>query len=102
MNNEPQIAVSLTISIMDTLIKGTVFLLSWKGEKAALCSCRGKTSNLFTDGDETSLYQDCREWFMEHFDGFVKITKNEGQEEKKAKQFFEEIKVLIPEFGANS
>ena len=98
MNNIPQIAVSLTISIMDTPIKGTIFLLLWKGENASICICRGKISPLYTGGDETSLYQDCREWFMENFDGFVKIKKNESPLSEQAQLLFEDLKKTVAEF----
>ena len=98
MNNAPQVAVSLTISILDSPIKGTIFLLNWKGEKASFCTCRGLVSPLFTDGDETSLNHDCREWFLEQFDGFVNIKKNEGPEAEKALQLFSIIKQKYSEF----
>ena len=99
MSNSPEIAVSLTISVMDTPIKGTIFLLTWKGDKASICHCRGKISPVFTGGDETSLYQDCREWFMDHFDGFVKVAKNDDADAEKACRLFDDIKKSISEFN---
>ena len=85
----------LKIEIVDKPIQGYIYLLNWQGQKAAVCFCRDKYSSVCVGEEEEKLYFSCREWFMEQFDGFVKVEKLVGDEENKGRAKFKEIAHLF-------
>ncbi len=92
MSNEPQIQAVLKIGILDSSIKGIIYLVDFKNKKASLCHCRGLSSPVFIAEDETDAYHQSRDWFMNNFDGFVQVAKLEGQEETLEMKNFDEFK----------
>ena len=92
MSNEPQIQAVLKIGILDSSIKGIIYLVNFKNKKASLCHCRGLSSPVFIAEDQTDAYHQSRDWFMNNFDGFVQVAKLEGQEEIIEKKNFDEFK----------
>lgn len=89
MSNTPKILAVLRISILDTPIRGAIYLFDYKGQKSSLCHCRGSQSPLFTAAEETEVYHLSRDWFMNNYDGFVQVNKLEGQEELDEKGKFD-------------
>jgi hypothetical protein len=79
----PKIIAILKINILDSPIKGIIYLVDLNGSKAALCHCRGHQSPVFTGSDETQVFQDSKEWFMNNYDGFIQVNKLEGAEESE-------------------
>ena len=92
MTADPKILAILRIGILDSPIKGIIYLVDIKGRKAGLCCCRGDQSPVFTASDETQAYHDCRDWFMNNYDGFVQVTKLEGAEEVEEMKKFQNFK----------
>ena len=92
MSNDPQIQAVLRIAILDSSIKGVIYLVNFKNKKASLCHCRGLSSPVFITEDDTEAYHQSRDWFMNNFDGFVQVAKLEGHEETTEMKNFEEFK----------
>lgn len=92
MTSEPKILAILRIGILDSPIKGIIYLADFKGNKVGLCTCRGHQSPTFSASDETSVYHECREWFMNNYDGFVQVSKLEGREEQEELKRFHTLK----------
>ena len=95
MEKQPNITAVLSIRIADTPLKGLIYILDHKNQKAAVCTCRGKNSEVFYSEEESEAYHSCRDWFMDNFDGFVQVSKLEGDEEFRAKRDFEDLKSLF-------
>lgn len=93
MTVEPKILAILRIGILDSPIKGLIYLVDTSGEKAGLCYCQGLHSPVFQAQDEAEAYHSCRDWFMNNYDGFVQVSKLEGDEEKvEIKNFHKSIR----------
>lgn len=82
MTVEPKILAILRIGILDSHIKGVIYLVDINGKKASLCHCQGLQSPVFQAQDEATAYNNSRDWFMNNYDGFVQVAKLEGDEEK--------------------
>ena len=92
MTADPKILAILRIGILDSPIRGTIYLVDLKDNKAGLCCCRGDKSPVFKADDETQAYHDCRDWFMNNYDGFVQVAKLEGAEEAEELKKFQSLK----------
>ena len=92
MSNNLTILAVLRINILDSPIKGVIYLVNYKTGKAALCSCRGHQSPVFEAQEEAEAYHQCREWFMNNYDGFIQVNKLEGDEEQQEIKRFETFK----------
>lgn len=93
MTVEPKILAILRIGILDSPIKGIIYLVDIAGSKAGLCHCQGLKSPVFKADNEANAYHDCRDWFMNNYDGFVQVSKLEGKEEvDEIKNFQQSIK----------
>ena len=92
MSNSPKVLAVLKINILDSPIKGVIYLLDYKGNKAGLCSCRGHQSPVFETETDTEAYHQCREWFMNNYDGFVQVNKLDGDEELQEIEKFQMLK----------
>lgn len=93
MTAEPKVLAILRIGILDSPIKGIIYLVDIGGQKSGLCLCQGLKSPVFKGVDETAAYHDCRDWFMNNYDGFVQVSKLEGKEEvDEIKNFQESVK----------
>ena len=91
MENKPHIIAILSIRIADSPVKGLIYILEHNSKKAAFCTCRGQTSDVYFSEEEAESYHLCREWFMDKFDGFVQTRKLEGDEEIQAINDFKEF-----------
>ena len=89
---EPKILAILRIGILDSPIKGIIYLVDLHGQKAGLCTCRGHRSPVFKTEEEAAAYHECREWFMNNYDGFVQVAKLEGKEEAEEMRRFQDLK----------
>ena len=92
MSKEPFILAVLRISILDTPIKGVIYIVDFNDKKASLCYCRGLQSPIFQADDETEAYHKSRDWFMNNYDGFVQVSRLEGQEEIEEKKRFNDFR----------
>ena len=92
MTAEPKILAILRIGILDSPIKGIIYLVDFAGSKSGLCTCRGHQSPVFQAEEETEVYHKCRDWFMNNYDGFVQVSKLEGPEELEEIKNFENVK----------
>ena len=92
MQNNPTIIAVLKINILDSPIKGTIYLLNYKERFAGICICRGHKSPVFETDSDTDAYHQCREWFMANYDGFVQVNKLSGDEEQQEIKRFEDLK----------
>ncbi len=88
-----EISAVLQISILDTPISGTLYLGKFQKMNFSFCTCRGKNSPIFKGEEESSVYHLAREWFMEQFDGFVKVVKLEGNKELEEIKKFQQLKL---------
>ena len=61
----------LEISILDSAIKGNIYLGEYEKKIYSLCTVRSEQSPLFIKEEEHEAYHAAREWFTEQFDGFV-------------------------------
>ncbi|MCM8537831.1 MAG: hypothetical protein NE334_17955 [Lentisphaeraceae bacterium] len=93
MTSAPTILAVLRINILDSPIKGVIYVVNHNGQISGLCTCRGHQSPVFQADNDTDAYHQCREWFMANYDGFIQVNKLEGDEEiqeiKKFKNFIE-------------
>jgi hypothetical protein len=96
MAQVPEILAVLRISIIDSPTRGVIYLAKINQKTFSLCTCRGKLSPVFIGIDESSVYHLAREWFMEQFDGFVKVVKLEEDEEREELKKFYQLKVEFP------
>ena len=92
MQNNPKIVAVLKINILDSPIKGIIYLVAHKNHFAGICLCRGHKSPVFDANTESESYHQCREWFMSNYDGFVQVNKLSGDEELEEIKRFESLK----------
>lgn len=95
MKSKPLINAVLSIGIADSPLKGVIYILEHNDQKAAICECRGSHSEIYYADEEPVVYHQCRDWFMDNYDGFVQVRKLEGEEENQAIDDFEELKNLF-------
>ena len=97
MQKDPTIIAVLRINILDSPIKGIIYLLNYKEGNAGICFCRGHKSPIFEAETDTDAYHQCREWFMSNYDGFVQVNKLTGDEEQQEIKRFEDLKSCFNE-----
>ncbi len=96
MAQVPEILAVLRISIIDSPTRGVIYIFKKNQKYFSICTCRGKVSLIFNGIDESTVYHLARDWFMEQYDGFVKVVKLEDDEEREELKKFHQLKVEFP------